>query len=70
MTSQLCVHASNVHASNVHALGIGPSRCMWGWFPVPVSSASDEDYDDHPPLNKFCVFLCIPQNALDAPQNT
>ena len=38
-------------------------HCVWRRFPVPVSSASDEDYDDDPPLKKLCVFLCMPQNA-------
>ena len=44
----------------VHVLGIGPSR--WR-FPVPISPASDEEYDDDPPLKKLCVFLCMPQTA-------
>ena len=42
----------------VHALGIDPSQ--WRWFPVPISSASD---DDDPPVKKLCVFLCRPQNT-------
>ena len=45
----------------VHALGIDPSQ--WRWFPVPISSGGDEDYDDDPPVKKLCVFLCRPQNA-------
>ena len=45
----------------MHALGIDSSR--WRWFPVPVSSASNDDYDDDLPLKKLCVFLCMPQNA-------
>ena len=28
-----------------------------------VSSASDKDYDDDPPLKKLCVFLCMHLNA-------
>ena len=43
----------------VHVLSIGPSQ--WRRFPVPVSWASDEDYDDDLPLMKLCVFLCMPQ---------
>ena len=39
------------------ATSIGPSR--WRWFTVPISSASDEDYNDNPPLKKLCVFLCM-----------
>ena len=48
-------------ASVVHVLGI--VSCAWRWFSVSVSSASNEDYNDDPPLNKLCVFLCMPQNA-------
>ena len=52
MTSQLYMHALCM-------------RSLADWWMVSSSSslASDDDYGGEPLLKKFCVLLCMPQNA-------